>query len=184
MQWKELRKLPNVITLSRLILIPVLWILAVLEFRISFAILLGIAGITDWLDGLVARALKQTSEFGHWFDSFVDTILAVSLLFWLWFLMPDFLRVHLMSIGLVFGLLLLSLILGFIKYGALVDYHLYSNKISAVLLFVFVVPALLTEPNTVLFYLLVGMSIVSLIEEIGITITNKSIATYKHTIFE
>ncbi len=68
--------LPNLITLVRLLCIPVfVWLLLSQQNRGSAAWLLGALGATDWVDGYVARRFNQTSEFGRLFDPTVDRLL-------------------------------------------------------------------------------------------------------------
>jgi cardiolipin synthase len=70
--------IPNLVTLSRLACLPVfVWLLLVVENRIAAAFLLGGLGATDWVDGYLARRLRQRSEFGAKFDPTVDRILFI-----------------------------------------------------------------------------------------------------------
>jgi len=75
--------LPNILTLLRLILIPVMVIVYLLDFSWSHlvsTIIFVIAAITDWLDGYLARRLKQDSKFGAFLDPVADKlIVAVAL---------------------------------------------------------------------------------------------------------
>ena len=82
MEWSELKKIPNQITLIRIIAIPFLWVLAILNLKLPFFILLLIAALTDTLDGYFARKLKQTSKFGEWFDSLADNLISACIIFW------------------------------------------------------------------------------------------------------
>ncbi len=69
---------PNLITLVRLLLLPVFVVmLLVNEQRAGAALLLGVLGMTDWVDGWVARNFNQTSQFGMVFDPVVDRALFV-----------------------------------------------------------------------------------------------------------
>ncbi len=66
---------PNLVTLIRLLLLPVfVWVLFGLPSRQTAAWMLGILGMTDWVDGYLARRLGQTSEFGKKFDPTVDRL--------------------------------------------------------------------------------------------------------------
>ena len=66
---------PNLVTLVRLLLLPVfVWVLFGLPSRQTAAWMLGILGMTDWVDGYLARRLGQTSEFGKKFDPTVDRL--------------------------------------------------------------------------------------------------------------
>ena len=67
---------PNVITLVRLLCIPVfLWLLFGLHEQTAAAILLGVLGATDWVDGYVARRFGQVSTFGKVLDPTADRLL-------------------------------------------------------------------------------------------------------------
>ena len=70
--------LPNAFTFLRVALLPViLW--AILEQRFALAFWLLIAGgISDFLDGYLARLLKQTSTFGLYLDPIADKLLLSS----------------------------------------------------------------------------------------------------------
>ena len=68
--------LPNFITLVRLACLPVfLWLLFGQENREGAAWLLAFLGITDWIDGYLARHLGQTSELGKVLDPVADRLL-------------------------------------------------------------------------------------------------------------
>ena len=76
--------LPTILTLLRIALLPII----VLVFYISAewarpvcAILFAVAGITDWLDGYLARKLGQHTSFGAFLDPVADKLMVtVSLL--------------------------------------------------------------------------------------------------------
>lgn len=75
---KGIATLPNLITMVRLLMLPVFVVmLLVNEQRAGAALLLGVLGMTDWVDGWVARTFNQTSQFGMVFDPFVDRALFV-----------------------------------------------------------------------------------------------------------
>lgn len=180
---KELKLLPNKITFFRLILIPLLWILAIFHYKKTFAILITIAGITDALDGFFARALKQETKFGAWFDSITDNLILISSPFWIWIIFPNFFLDNLTIILIIIGLLILSLALGFIKYHKMIDYHLYLNKFAAILFYLFLIHALIFDPNIILFYLTLFIAGLACTEEILITLINKKMQPDKLSIF-
>lgn len=69
---------PNFITLARLCVLPVfLYLLFAKEERAGAALLLGVLGMTDWVDGWCARKFNQVSAFGAVFDPTVDRVLFV-----------------------------------------------------------------------------------------------------------
>lgn len=70
--------LPNCLTLSRIIIIPLVAVLVMVHKPVTdllACILFIIAGITDYLDGKLARAWQQLSDFGKMFDPIADKLL-------------------------------------------------------------------------------------------------------------
>ena len=70
--------IPNVLTLLRVAIIPVVLLLFYLPWPYahqSAAILFAVAAITDWFDGWLARQLGQTSKFGAFLDPVADKLL-------------------------------------------------------------------------------------------------------------
>jgi cardiolipin synthase len=69
---------PNIITVSRLLLIPAfLYFLFSRENRGAAAAVLAVMGMTDWVDGQVARRYNQVSELGKILDPAADRILLI-----------------------------------------------------------------------------------------------------------
>src|ERR1700677_1378687 len=107
----ELRAAPNQLTFLRLCIIPFL-VLAVLDGHYQTAfILFVLAGITDALDGLLARALKQRSVLGQYLDPVADKLLLSTLFLVLFYkgLLPG--TVTVLVFGRDVGILLVSAIL-------------------------------------------------------------------------
>ncbi|MGH2474373.1 MAG: CDP-alcohol phosphatidyltransferase family protein [Candidatus Limnocylindrales bacterium] len=73
---RQVLTLPNLITLARLACLPLfLWLLFGKEDRAAAAALLALLGITDWVDGYLARHLGQVSELGKILDPVADRLL-------------------------------------------------------------------------------------------------------------
>jgi cardiolipin synthase len=73
---RQVLTLPNLITVARLACLPVfLWLLFGKEDRAAAAALLALLGITDWVDGYLARRLGQVSELGKILDPVADRLL-------------------------------------------------------------------------------------------------------------
>ncbi len=73
-----LTDLPNLLTLSRIAAIPVLVLLVALNAPLADLLACGLfalAGITDWLDGQLARSRKQLSDLGRMLDPIADKLL-------------------------------------------------------------------------------------------------------------
>lgn len=75
--------LPNLLTMGRIILIPIFIAVFYLPFAWAHyvaAIIFAFASMTDWLDGYLARKLRQTSSFGAFLDPVADKLLVASCL--------------------------------------------------------------------------------------------------------
>ena len=85
--------IPNILTLARIIITPFI-VYAIIEHRPALAlILMGIAGITDMLDGAIARYFNQRSTVGAFMDPLADKLMLISTIVSLYFInqMPLFL---------------------------------------------------------------------------------------------
>ncbi|MGA7808834.1 CDP-alcohol phosphatidyltransferase family protein [Bradyrhizobium sp.] len=71
--------LPNLITLGRILLVPIIvWAIASSEMEVAFAIFI-IAGVSDAVDGFLAKRFHLTSELGAMLDPLADKALLVSI---------------------------------------------------------------------------------------------------------
>ena len=69
---------PNLVTIIRLLCLPLfLWLLFGRDNRQGAAWLLGSIGLTDWVDGYVARRFNQVSEIGKILDPTADRLLFI-----------------------------------------------------------------------------------------------------------
>jgi len=77
--------LPNSLTVSRIFLVPLLVVVLLTQFEgrqilgvpneFVGAAIFGLASITDWLDGYLARRRKQITPFGQFIDPLADKLL-------------------------------------------------------------------------------------------------------------
>ena len=76
--------IPNVLTMLRIVLIPVF--VAVFfstpreQDRIAALVLFAVASITDMFDGMLARKLNQITDFGKLFDPLADKVMVITAL--------------------------------------------------------------------------------------------------------
>ena len=71
--------IPNLITLGRILLVPVvIWAIITGEMRIAFVLFLA-AGISDAVDGFLAKRFHMASELGAYLDPLADKALIVSI---------------------------------------------------------------------------------------------------------
>jgi CDP-diacylglycerol--glycerol-3-phosphate 3-phosphatidyltransferase len=70
--------LPNILTLVRILVIPIfilVYYLPVLGGHTAAAIIFALACFTDWLDGYLARSLKQATKLGAFLDPVADKMM-------------------------------------------------------------------------------------------------------------
>ncbi len=107
----QFRAAPNLLTLLRLFIIPFL-VIAILDghFRMAFALFM-LAGLSDGLDGLLARWLEQRTTLGLYLDPIADKLLLSTLFIVLTHvgLMPRYVTVLVFSRDL--GILLIATLL-------------------------------------------------------------------------
>eukprot|EP01035_Chromulina_nebulosa_P053379 gene53379-72942_t len=71
--------IPNIITLGRILLVPVIvWAIAANQMEIAFAIFV-IAGVSDAVDGFLAKRFNMARELGALLDQLADKALLVSI---------------------------------------------------------------------------------------------------------
>lgn len=75
--------LPNILTITRIAIIPVIVVAYYLDITWSnllVTFLFVLAAITDWLDGFLARRMNETSRFGAFLDPVADKLMVVVVL--------------------------------------------------------------------------------------------------------
>lgn len=73
-----MNNLPNILTLFRIILIPFLvlvYYLPVTWAHLAAAIIFGLASVTDWFDGYLARVLQVSTKLGAFLDPLADKLI-------------------------------------------------------------------------------------------------------------
>jgi CDP-diacylglycerol---glycerol-3-phosphate 3-phosphatidyltransferase len=75
---------PTMLTLLRIVLIPVLVVVFYLPYQwtnFAAALVFAVASVTDWLDGWIARRYHQYSAFGAFLDPVADKLMVATALF-------------------------------------------------------------------------------------------------------
>jgi CDP-diacylglycerol--glycerol-3-phosphate 3-phosphatidyltransferase len=90
--------IPNILTMLRVALIPILVLVFYLPFQWHYFVacfVFTLAGITDWLDGYLARRWNQSTPFGAFMDPVADKLMVSAALVLLvelhaspWFAVP------------------------------------------------------------------------------------------------
>lgn len=104
--------IPNLLSLLRLLGVPIFFYLIVGPHRDGLALfVLFISGFTDWLDGYLARKLQQFSRIGELLDPLADRLYTLAALFALYFreVLPVFVVVALLARDIAMTIILLRL---------------------------------------------------------------------------
>ncbi|SRR5258706_5032590 len=128
---------------TRLLLIPAIWVAALLGNGRLVGVGLLFAGATDFFDGYVARRLGQESAAGARLDSLADNLLLISAMAWIELLHPEILSQNTVLVVATFAIYLASLSVGLIKFHQLGNLHLYSSKVAGGALYSFAVITLI-----------------------------------------
>ncbi len=70
--------IPNVLTIIRIILIPVFVVLFFKGYKMAALAVFCAASLTDMLDGYLARKLNQITDFGKLFDPLADKLMVLT----------------------------------------------------------------------------------------------------------
>lgn len=80
---RRMVNVPNVLTMARLLLSIVVFVLVPLGCYFSALLVFIVAASTDWVDGYWARRFNQVTQLGRIFDPFVDKIIVCGLFIFL-----------------------------------------------------------------------------------------------------
>ena len=119
----DFRHLPNVISIARLMTIPFLIWLIDAGMQTAFAWLLLAAGVSDIVDGWLARTFGWTSKIGALLDSIADVLVVLVTIYGIWILQPDvFISNWLVFISVLVIWMIVHLA-AVIRYGRLASFH-------------------------------------------------------------
>lgn len=127
---------PNLVTLSRLFMAPVLLVLARAGSSNAFVTLLFISALTDAIDGKLARWLGQSSEFGARLDSWADFATYTTLPLCAYWLRPEVVREEAPYFWLIVFSFVVPKLYGFLKFGKLTSYHTRGTHLIAYVVWV------------------------------------------------
>jgi CDP-diacylglycerol--glycerol-3-phosphate 3-phosphatidyltransferase len=164
-----MKYLPNLISLSRIVLSIVL--LFFFNELSTFVIIYFLCGVSDVLDGTIARWTNTKSDLGAKLDSIADFIFFGIMIVWIiWFFGND-LREYYLFLAVILLIRIGGLLLAFFKYRVFLMLHTWGNKITGV--FVFFTPIFLLFQNNTIIYLVITIAVLAAIEEVVIHIISK-----------
>jgi CDP-diacylglycerol--glycerol-3-phosphate 3-phosphatidyltransferase len=129
-----LYSIPNILSLSRLALVPVLITLAYFGKAQAFLVVLAISLLSDVFDGYLARKLNQTSELGAKLDSWGDVLTYGCMILGLYWIWPQVFaqQVWFLVAATLSFVVPVAYALG--KFGEYPSYHTLGAKTAAVLM--------------------------------------------------
>lgn len=179
-----IRSAADRLTALRLALLPVLWVLALLRLPVLLGVGVAIAGLTDMLDGYLARRSHQSTPFGSRFDSIADHLLSASMLIWLLWLRPHFFRQQLPLLLLWAAFALSVLLVGWVRFRRFGDLHLYSSKAAAILGNLFGISLLILGTySPPIFYAVLAVCSVAAVETLIALLTRSNVDEHIGSIF-
>lgn len=153
-------------------LLGTICILFIAPLKLLYFAVYTATGITDLLDGFIARRMNLTSAFGARLDSIADlcfyTISIIKLMPILIKILPSFIWI---IISVILIARIASYIIAAIKFRRFASHHTWLNKVTGV--FVFAIPYFLVTPFAVAFcFLVCFIGILSTAEDLYIHITS------------
>ena len=168
--------IPNLFSLLRLLLVPTLWVPALLDLPKTVGFGLILAAVTDILDGRLARRLNQTSSFGSKLDSVADRCVTCSAVGWLLVLRPEVVRAHQYFIAVLTATGVFSLALGWRNLGRLANFQFNSGRAAGIVGYLFLIDLFFVNRYAQpLFYALMVLAWIVAIEALMLLFTRDSL---------
>lgn len=126
--------IPNIITSMRLVGTVCLFFVEPLSF--GFFLIYTLCGLSDVLDGIVARATNSTSEIGAKLDSIADMLFYAAMLVKILPVLADILPMWVwIVVATVILVRLVSYLIAAIKFKRFSSLHTYMNKLTGLTIF-------------------------------------------------
>jgi phosphatidylglycerophosphate synthase len=160
------RRIPNAISLARILATPVLVAAMVLHKQRLFTWTLLACFLSDILDGLIARTFHLLSELGAFLDSTADMLVALISVVGIFVSQKEFVANHYLGLVIVLFLYLLEVAVALVRYRKISSFHTLLTRITAYTWGIFVVSLFLWGYHAWIFYLMVTVSVLASTEEI------------------
>ena len=125
----------NLISAIRILIAPLLFVFAFRQMEAWFLGTLIFSGLTDVLDGYIARRLHQVSALGAHLDSWGDFVIYSTMAACAWILWPELTRQVIVYYALILCSFVLPALIGLIKFREFTGYHTWSVKIAVLVTF-------------------------------------------------
>src|SRR5690554_2693648 len=163
---ENILNLPNILSLYRVLVFPVIFYMALSGNESWFVILLCISLVSDILDGNLARLLKVQTNFGAALDNLGDMLTyAMALLNLFLFKWTD-IAPHAWILWVFLGVFVASYLVSFARFGKIPGLHLYSAVSAGYLQGIFFFVLFVFGFYPWMYYLAVGWGALAYIEKI------------------
>ena len=129
----ELRYLPNAISIVRMLMAPILVWLAKIGSQQEFAYILLAAGVSDILDGWIARRFGWTSALGALLDSAADVLIIAVIVFGIWELQRFVLIDNWLAFLAVSAIWFIVHCAALVRYRRLASFHTRLTQVGLIL---------------------------------------------------
>jgi phosphatidylglycerophosphate synthase len=132
---RDIVTIPNILSASRALLLPVLAALILLEDKTPFLVGYVLVGSTDYFDGLIARRFNMQSEVGKTIDSVADLFFYLGSLAFIYILFPEIIRLNQSLLAVFCVMFLLSFVVSWLKLGKPIVMHTQLLRLNGVLVY-------------------------------------------------
>ncbi len=131
---ETLYSVPNMLSMTRLVLVPVLIGLAVNAKAQAFLVVLAVSLLSDVFDGYLARKLNQITDLGAKLDSWGDVLTYGAMILGLYWIWPEVFAEQLWFVVAATLSFIVPVAYAFNKFGEYPSYHTLGAKAAAVLM--------------------------------------------------
>jgi phosphatidylglycerophosphate synthase len=157
---------PNTLSATRLLGVPVLYVLVDREPVAWFVALYAVLGLTDYLDGRLARAWNQTSAFGSMLDSVADAAYYISTAYFAVRLFPAYVMPSIPYVVACLALYAVLIGVSRLRAGRILLPHTHLSRIAGVLV-VLTVFASFVVNTTWVFRGVIALYALAIVEQIA-----------------
>ncbi|MBY5957366.1 CDP-alcohol phosphatidyltransferase family protein [Membranicola marinus] len=157
---------PNLLSLYRLLVFPVILFMALTGREEEFVILICISLVSDILDGNIARIWKLQTNFGAALDNLADVFTFAMALLGLFIFKWTEIEPHAWLLYIFLAVFVLSYVVGFSRFGKIPGLHLYGAVIAGYLQGVFFFVLFVFGFYEWFYYLAVGWGALAYLEKI------------------
>lgn len=165
---KSIYSIPNLLSLLRIALVPILALAAAFNQADLFLLVLAISLLSDLLDGYFARKLDQVTELGARLDSWGDMATYAMMIMGLYLIWPTVFNQQFILLIAATLSYVLPVIIALFRFGNFPSYHTWGAKLAALL----IAPAfylLILNDQQLFFRFVIIFHVIVALEEIAIT---------------